>query len=435
MIRKILHYINLGSEIEDYNIIHATIESGIVFKGTNLWILAFAIIIASVGLNTNSTAVIIGAMLISPLMGPINGMGYSIATYDFVLLRRSVKNFTFAVIASLIASTLYFAISPVSKAHSELLARTSPTIYDVLIALFGGLAGIVAISTKIKGNVIPGVAIATALMPPLCTAGYGIATGQYKYFFGASYLFTINTVFIAISSVIIAQVLKFPIRKSIEESHKKRINQWLTIIIIITLMPSIYFGYLLIQKENFKENAAKFTKSVSFLDGSYLIKSEVTPENTSIRLIYGGNNLTEEQKLFINQRAEEFMLEKSQIVISQGFSLDVRQNEQSESELLKAEINRLNNLLNMTKKQKDSIEIKPHFGKILLKELKSIFPDIYSCSYSETIVFDSDTTKKNTIPVLIITSSRKQLPRTEQNNISNWFRVRMQNDNSIVIIK
>jgi uncharacterized hydrophobic protein (TIGR00271 family) len=164
--RKIIQALNLQPELDDYERIHETIQKDVVFKGTNLWILVFAILVASVGLNMNSTAVIIGAMLISPLMGPINGMGYSIATYNFDLLRKSIKNFSFAVIASLIASTLYFTISPISTAHSELLARTSPTIYDVLIALFGGLAGIVAISSKNKGNVIPGVAIATALMPP-----------------------------------------------------------------------------------------------------------------------------------------------------------------------------------------------------------------------------------------------------------------------------
>ena len=170
-IRNILRYFDLESELEDNDVVHEEILKGIVFKGTNLWILGFAIIVASVGLNMNSTAVIIGAMLISPLMGPINGMGYSIATYNFELFKQSVKNFTFAVGTSLVASTTYFALSPISTAHSELLARTSPTIYDVLIALFGGLAGIVAISSKQKGNVIPGVAIATALMPPLCTAG------------------------------------------------------------------------------------------------------------------------------------------------------------------------------------------------------------------------------------------------------------------------
>src|SRR3989339_1540465 len=212
LIRKTLHYLNIESEVEDFDIIRRTMEKGIIFQGTNLWILVFAIVVASVGLNMNSTAVIIGAMLISPLMGPINGMGYSIATYNFPLLGKAVKNFSFAVIASLLASTAYFGISPISTAHSELLARTSPSIYDVMIALFGGLAGILAICSKQKGNVIPGVAIATALLPPLCTAGYGLATGQFSFFFGAIYLFTINTVFIALATLITIKFLKYPIK-------------------------------------------------------------------------------------------------------------------------------------------------------------------------------------------------------------------------------
>ncbi|PKP18551.1 MAG: DUF389 domain-containing protein, partial [Bacteroidetes bacterium HGW-Bacteroidetes-22] len=169
LLKKVIAYFNLHPEMDDYEKIHESIVRDTVFKGTNLWILVFAIIVASVGLNMNSTAVIIGAMLISPLMGPINGMGYSIATYNFELFRQSVRNFSFAVIAALVASTLYFFVSPIATAHSELLARTSPTIYDVLIALFGGMVGVIAISSKQKGNVIPGVAIATALMPPLCT--------------------------------------------------------------------------------------------------------------------------------------------------------------------------------------------------------------------------------------------------------------------------
>ena len=208
-IDKFKLWFNLRSEMEGFDEIHEDIEKGIVFKGTNLWILMFAIVVASVGLNVNSTAVIIGAMLISPLMGPINGIGYSLATYDFELFRKALKNFLFAVGVGLFTSTVYFVISPINQAHSELLARTSPTIYDVLIAFFGGLAGIVAMSSKMKGNVIPGVAIATALMPPLCTAGYGLATLQFNFFFGAFYLFTINTVFIAFASLLVCQYLNF----------------------------------------------------------------------------------------------------------------------------------------------------------------------------------------------------------------------------------
>ena len=247
----------------------------------------FAIVVASVGLNMNSPAVIIGAMLISPLMGPINGMGYSIATYNLDLFRRALKNFSFAVFVSLAASTAYFALSPISTAHSELLARTSPTIYDVLIALFGGLAGIIALSTKQKGNVIPGVAIATALMPPLSTAGYGLATGQFDFFFGAIYLFTINTVFIALSSVVVSQLLKFPIRTDIAEKQKRKINQWISLVIVLIIVPSIYFGYDLVQKEKFNENAKRYVANISIYEGNYLLHNEVNPAKKQIRLVSG----------------------------------------------------------------------------------------------------------------------------------------------------
>ena len=173
-----------------------SIRKGVEFKGANLWILIFAIFMASLGLNVNSTAVIIGAMLISPLMGPIMGVGLSVGMNDFELMKRSLKSFLITTAFSVTTATVYFLFTPIAEAQSELLARTSPTIYDVFIALFGGLAGVVALSTKEKGNVIPGVAIATALMPPLCTAGYGLASGNLIYFLGAFYLYFINSVFI-----------------------------------------------------------------------------------------------------------------------------------------------------------------------------------------------------------------------------------------------
>lgn len=277
--RKIFSSLNLKPELESFDTIHEEIIKGIQFKGTNLWILAFAIVVASVGLNVNSTAVIIGAMLISPLMGPINGIGYSIATYNFRLFRISLKNFLFAVGVSLAASVTYFAISPVSSSHSELFARTSPTIYDVIIALFGGLAGIVAISSKNKGNIMPGVAIATALMPPLCTAGYGLATFQFNYFFGAFYLFAINAIFIASASVLISQILKFPIRGTIDEKLKKRVRTVITLVISIVLLPSIYFGYKLIQQEKYSQSANRYISSISSFEGKYLLNQETAQKH------------------------------------------------------------------------------------------------------------------------------------------------------------
>ena len=196
------NYFALGPYLVTQQEAEASIREGVSFRGTNLIILVLAIFIASLGLNTNSTAVIIGAMLISPLMGPIIGIGLGIGITDFGLLKRSLRNLVVAAIFSMLASSLYFLISPVAEGHSELLARTSPTIYDVLIGFFGGGAGIVAICSKSKGNVIPGVAIATALMPPLCTAGYGLATLQMHYFLGASYLFIINSILICLATFI-----------------------------------------------------------------------------------------------------------------------------------------------------------------------------------------------------------------------------------------
>ena len=204
---------NLSHDQEDCQSTIMAIEKGVDFRGINVWTLVFAIFIASIGLNVNSTAVIIGAMLISPLMGPIMGLGLSVGINDFTLLKKSLRNMIIAVVISIVTSTIYFYISPLNDAQSELLSRTTPTIYDVLIALFGGFAGIVAGSSKEKGTVIPGVAIATALMPPLCTAGFGIATGHLYYFVGAAYLFFINAVMISLSTFLFVRFLKFPLNK------------------------------------------------------------------------------------------------------------------------------------------------------------------------------------------------------------------------------
>jgi uncharacterized hydrophobic protein (TIGR00271 family) len=385
----VFSYFNLENEVDDFDRIHESIKKDIVFKGTNLWILMFAIVVASVGLNMNSTAVIIGAMLISPLMGPINGMGYSIATYDMPLFRQSLKNFSFAVFASLAASTTYFFLSPISTAHSELLARTSPTIYDVLIALFGGLAGIVAISSKNKGNVIPGVAIATALMPPLCTAGYGLATSQFQFFFGAIYLFTINTVFIALSSVAVAQILKFPISEVVAVANRKKINSWISVVIVLVSFPSIYFGYNLVQNEQFIQKSNEYIAKISLYEGNFLLKSDINPKKKSLKLIYGGTSLNDSQKEKITQMGRDYLSEDSEITIEQGLSFDAVVMEDDETKNLKAEINRLNQQLRINENVIDSLTARGVMGQSILREIQSIYPVIESCSYSKAPVFYS----------------------------------------------
>ena len=427
-INKILDYVNLENEIDDFDKIYETIEKGVNFKGSNIWILIAAVIVASIGLNMNSTAVIIGAMLISPLMGPINGMGYSIATYDFLLFRKAIKNFTFAVIASLIASTAYFAISPISNVHSELLARTSPTIYDVLIALFGGLAGIVAISSRQKGTVIPGVAIATALMPPLCTAGYGLATGQFYYFFGAFYLFTINAVFIAISSILISQILKFPIRTLIDRVKKKKINQMISIIIIMVVIPSIYLGYNLVQKEKFTNNATRYVNSINVVEGSYLLKNAINPINNSIILIYGGASLSEIQKKNITERAKDFSLINAKIEFQQGFSFDALTKKNTQVENLKIEMNRINMLLLGKEKQLDSLIKRDYLGRQILDEIRSLYPQISNCTFAESYAFHDTVSNPDKINLIVFTTKGKYLFKSEKEKIENWLKTRLKSD-------
>jgi uncharacterized hydrophobic protein (TIGR00271 family) len=426
-IRRTIQYVSLKSELESYDNIHEEIKKGIIFKGTNLWILFFAIIVASIGLNMNSTAVVIGAMLISPLMGPINGMGYSIATYDSELFRQSIKNFGFAVVTSLFASTAYFALSPISTAHSELLSRTSPSIYDVLIALFGGLAGIIAISSKQKGNVIPGVAIATALMPPLCTAGYGLATAQFDFFLGALYLFTINTVFIAIASVAISQFLKFPIKNLVGALQKKRVNRMITAVIVIVLLPSIYFGYILVQKENFVKSAGSYISNISSFEGNYLLRSEINASSKEISLVYGGMNLSENQKERIIQRSNNFALGDAKILVTQGLSFGDFDVKNQEVLKLHQEMNLLQIALKKNELQMDSINRKKYLGKSLLTEIRNIYPQITTCTYAESYQFDNQDTQTPTI-IIMFNQDIKKLSESEKEKVGSWVRSRLNYD-------
>lgn len=426
---SIIRYFDIRKELEDFDTIHSEIEKGVIFKGTNLWILMCAILVASVGLNMNSTAVIIGAMLISPLMGPINGMGYSIATYDWHLFRKSAKNFSFAVIVSLITSALYFAITPVNTAHSELLARTSPTIYDVFIALFGGLAGILAISSKLKGNVIPGVAIATALMPPLCTAGYGLATLQFDFFFGALYLFTINTVFIAVSALIVCQILKFPISNAIESSHRKKVNSLITTILLVTIIPSIVFGHNLVKKEHFSENTNRYLQSVSVLGNSYLIEAKVDENLQTVTLLYSGYGPSETELKELKEKALIFQLDTSKVNVMKGTDQEILQRNTNryltETQELENKLNLTNSSLQRVRLEKDSIYNIPALGENLLKEIKKIYPQIESCSYAESIVY-ADTIKTQRLPIVIF-SSEKSINKQDREKISEWIQVRLRN--------
>ena len=280
------------------------INAGVRFRGTNLSVLILAIFIASIGLNMNSTAVIIGAMLISPLMGSILGIGYGLARYDSTYIRSSAGSLLAQVIISVATSTLYFSLTPIDAPSSELLARTSPTIWDVLIAVFGGLAGIIGVTRKEGGNVIPGVAIATALMPPLCTAGYGIATGVTAYTVGALYLFFINSFFICLTAFVVLKIIDIPskiARDSVEFSRQKR--YLLTAAILVTL-PSCFFAYQSVQ-ENLENAQAKIYIEENFKAPPHLAISYTLDNEKKILTVFTIAGISEDDLVALTEKLHE----------------------------------------------------------------------------------------------------------------------------------
>lgn len=294
------------------------------FRGTNLWLLVFAILVASIGLNVNSTAVIIGAMLISPLMGPIMAAGYGVAVADFELLRRALGNLARATVASLLASALYFSISPLSQAHSELLARTTPSVWDVGIALFGGLAGIVGLTRKETSNVVPGVAIATALMPPLCTAGYGIATGQPTFFLGAFYLFFINSVFIAAATGLMVRVMHLPVVQHVDAATRARARRWIAFVVTLTLVPSVLLARQIVATELFQIRAQRLLADALPEDGPTLVvNARFDASERLIRVTLVGEELSEVAREALNRSLPAYGLRDARVVVNQQARDDI----------------------------------------------------------------------------------------------------------------
>lgn len=320
--RRLTRYVNdlfhLRDEADEEGTI-TDIKRSIEFRGANLWALVFAVFIASVGLNINSTAVIIGAMLISPLMGPIMGMGLALGTNDIELLKRSMRNLGVAVFIAVLTSAFYFVITPLDQAQSELLARTQPTIFDVLIAVFGGSIGIIASSRKEKTNAIPGVAIATALMPPLCTAGYGLANAQWAYFFGAFYLFFINSVFICLTTFVFVRILRFKQVSFLDPAREKRVRFYLGLFAVITVIPSVYAGISVVQETLFRSRVEQFTSQNFHFKDTQIIKQEAVFDRNqpTLKLMLMGEPLSnKEQELLISQ-LPNYKLSNTELILQQ----------------------------------------------------------------------------------------------------------------------
>jgi uncharacterized hydrophobic protein (TIGR00271 family) len=422
---NILDNFKLNREKESFKNVIETIYNGVDFQGTNLWVLVFAIFIASLGLNINLPAVVIGAMLISPLMGPIMGLGLGMAINDLALLKKAGYNYLFAAAVGLVTSSLYFAISPINDAQTEILARTSPTIYDVLIAFVGGLAGILATSSKLKGNVIPGVAIATALMPPLCTAGYGLATLQWEYFFGALYLFLINTVFIALATLITARLLKFPFKVHPDKKEKARVNRIVWAIVITTLIPSMYFGYDIVQKNKFEKKANQFIDKEAVLPNNYLLKKTINADNKEIVLTYGGLLIKDSAVNVLKVKLNKYYLQDCSLKIQQGFSYLNESNNNDQEKLLTNAISEKAILIENLSNQLDSIHKQKTLTTQIYKELKAQYPSIENFVLQPSILVNDSIQKNIWISNL---KSKEKIDSKERNQIKEWLKVRLNTD-------
>ena len=413
-----------------------TIESiklDIDFKGYNVWILIFSILIASIGLNVNSGAVVIGAMLISPLMGPILGVGLSLGINDWSTMKRSLQNFAVMFTVSIITSTVYFLLTPLVDAQSELLARTRPTLLDVIVAFIGGLAGILAANRKIKNNVVPGVAIATALMPPLCTAGYGIATGQWSFFLGAFYLFLINSIFISLATFLTVRFLAFPVKDFLDPARAKRARRYVFAVLLVIIVPSGFTFYQVVSESYLTRRVDLFVQENVFYEGAELVKKDfITNEDDrhSLSLVFFGENIPLKVVDSWRQKLKNYSLENIDVKVVQPQSME---------EMNSTEVNKLVDVFS-----KSQIELQTKDQTItqlrsalsqemnlrlpidqMMAELKVNHPRLYTIGMARMIELnegDKDT--------LITTNLYWSLQDTlglkpESDQISDWLKVRL----------
>ena len=427
-----------GKASED-NVIEQITE-GVDFHGANLWILILAIFIASLGLNVNSTAVIIGAMLISPLMGPIIGMGLAIGTADLNLFRKAIINYLITTILSVVTATIYFFLSPITEAQSEILARTSPTLYDVLIALCGGAAGILAVATKGKNNVIPGVAIATALMPPLCTAGYGLAMGNISYFFGAFYLYFINTVFIAFTTCVGVRLMRFHRKKIVNQEKLKRVNYYIASIVIITMIPAGYMTWSIINQSVIENNVENFLRNEIKDNGTYILSHTFDKENKTLDVVTIGNSISNSNIKKAQKALSDYQLADYRLRIIQGASADSLMAMQQKKRGLVAVGEETSSDLKEQVYQNDALQKQlaaytryPELAKEMKQELKAICPEAKSIALSNTseVYLDTALTPKY---VLAVVKTSKTLPANDKQQLYKWLKVRVKTDSLQLVV-
>lgn len=429
-------YFNISYDLESQAEVESSIRAGVSFKGSQLLTLIFAIFIASLGLNTDSIPVIIGAMLISPLMGPIIGMGLGIGIQDYDLLKRGLKNIIAAVVGSLVTSALYFLISPQYEGASQLLARTSPSIYDVFVALFGGAAGILSIAAKNKGQVLPGVAIATSLMPPLCTAGYGIATLQMHFFFGALYLFFTNMVFILVATWLGVKLFRFKSVVYQNETRAKRVKLIVYTVVGATICVSTYLTVVMLQKNIFLEKAQSFVENEMVFPNTQVLNHKESFERGKkiIDVTLIGESLPKDSlQLAMMTKLDSLGLGGTVLNIRQGFSMstnsiDKVSNDDKFYELMQQELNNRQTVI-------DSLRVKLAVHKqfsdesiSVSPEIKVLFPTIKDIALSHMVVSSVENAVTDTVNMIFV-NAPGGLNTVDRNKLIEYLEVRLNKNN------
>lgn len=416
------------------------IRNGIYFKGQNVFILACAIIIASVGLNLNSIPVIIGAMLISPLMGPILGLGLGLGTNDLPLLKDAAKNFGIMVAISIIASTIYFILSPLNPAQqTELLARTNPTIYDVLIAFFGGSAGMLENTRKEKGTVLSGVAIATALMPPLCTVGYGIANWQWTFVAGALYLFLINSIFIALAAVLVIKYLRFPIVGSSDETKRKKTNRIIATVMVLIIIPSILSAINIVKQSNFDRSVDTLVENNKVLGKSYIFNYTVHHNSKlpTVDIFVAGEQLDASDRDRIYASAENLGISRNQVFIKEDAA--VKSSSGLDADLMKGIYEHNTQVISDLSNQVDSLNglvrsyrKKELPAKMLTMEICAQYKNVKDVVISRGSSVDPVTGDARETIVAIV-SADEALNDEQMKRLGDWLKVRLEAEELIVL--
>lgn len=428
----IVNYFTMSGQLVPQADAEKSIREDVSFHGTNILILILAILIASLGLNTNSTAVIIGAMLISPLMGPIIGIGLGVGIHDFDLIKRALRNLLMAAGFSVLASTVYFLISPVSEGHSELLARTSPTIYDVLIGFVGGGAGILAIGSRSKGNVIPGVAIATALMPPLCTAGYGLATWQLNYFFGAFYLFLINSIYIAFATFIGCKLLGYKGADIIDNKRAQRVRRIVYTLAVLTMLPSIWLTYAMLRDNKFQMQAGDFVAHECIFPETQVVSDKAYTDKgqryISITLI-GRPLPLDSLEAALESKLKFYNLEGTQLRIVQGSLASSGNTAPTSSEDAKVIYQTAQSTIMAQQQQIDSLRAvlklsDSNDGLLVAPGLNIVFPAVVDISVSRSLFTEVNTGTIDTVNVALVHFSRN-IPGEEREKLKEYLEARL----------